>query len=155
MQLWQFVPKDLFSAIIRCLALEANAVTSADLVGLCREIFIYMRDRDPGPRQVPLSLLCINPQDLLAFEDALTKTASLNEEKQCMRSLLILGTRNKLNLQTFEAFIGIQDDKATAQELQEHHSAMEETKPDIIGLLIAELSNHQGKKEYCIATVIM
>ena len=48
--------------------------------------------------QVPLSLLCINPQDLLAFEDALTKTASLNEEKQCMRSLLILGTRNKLNL---------------------------------------------------------
>ncbi|KAK9214859.1 hypothetical protein WN944_006859 [Citrus x changshan-huyou] len=30
------------------------------------------------------------------------------------------------------------------KELQEHHSAMEETKPDIIGLLIAELSNHQG-----------
>ncbi|KAK9218314.1 hypothetical protein WN943_006951 [Citrus x changshan-huyou] len=68
------------SAFLQQQNMMANAVPSADLVGLCREICIYMRDRDPGPRQ----------------------------------------------------------------ELQEHHSAMEETKPDIIGLLIAELSNHQA-----------
>ncbi|KAK9214858.1 hypothetical protein WN944_006858 [Citrus x changshan-huyou] len=85
------------SAFLQQQNMMANAVTSADLVGLCREIFIYMRDRDPGPRQVPLSLLCINPQDLLAFEDALTKTASLNEEKQCMRSLLILESSETLD----------------------------------------------------------
>lgn len=51
-ELRQFVSKDLFSAIIRGLTLESNAVYSADLVGLCREIFIYMCDRDPAPRQV-------------------------------------------------------------------------------------------------------
>ncbi|KAH9754455.1 protein HASTY 1 [Citrus sinensis] len=89
-ELRQFVSKDLFSAIIRGLALESNAVISADLVGLCREIFIYMCDRDPAPRQVLLSLPCITPQDLLAFEDALTKTASPREQKQHMRSLLVL-----------------------------------------------------------------
>ncbi|KDO38713.1 hypothetical protein CISIN_1g0013441mg, partial [Citrus sinensis] len=95
-ELRQFVSKDLFSAIIRGLALESNAVISADLVGLCREIFIYMCDRDPAPRQVLLSLPCITPQDLLAFEDALTKTASPREQKQHMRSLLVLGTGNNL-----------------------------------------------------------
>lgn len=51
-ELWQFVSKDLFSALIQGLALESNAFSSADLVGLCREIFIYMCDRDPAPRQV-------------------------------------------------------------------------------------------------------
>lgn len=95
-ELRQFVSKDLFSAIIRGLTLESNAVYSADLVGLCREIFIYMCDRDPAPRQVLLSLPCITPQDLLAFEDALTKTASPREQKQHMRSLLVLGTGNNL-----------------------------------------------------------
>ncbi|KAH9688447.1 protein HASTY 1 [Citrus sinensis] len=95
-ELQQFVSKDLFSAIIRGLALESNAVISADLVGLCREIFIYMCDRDPAPRQVLLSLPCITPQDLLAFEDALTKTASPREQKQHMRSLLVSGTGNNL-----------------------------------------------------------
>lgn len=48
----EFVSKDLFSAVIRGLALESNAVISADLVNLCREIFIYLCDRDPAPRQV-------------------------------------------------------------------------------------------------------
>ncbi|KAJ4719575.1 protein HASTY 1 [Melia azedarach] len=95
-ELWQFISKDLFSAIIRGLALESNAIISADLVGLCREIFIYMCDRDPAPRQVLLSLPCITQQDLLAFEDALMKTASPKEQKQHMRSLLLLGSGNKL-----------------------------------------------------------
>lgn len=51
-ELRQFVSKDLFYGIIQGLALESNAFISADLVGLCREIFLYLSDRDPAPRQV-------------------------------------------------------------------------------------------------------
>lgn len=51
-ELQAFVSRDLFSAIIQGLALESNAIISADLVGLCREIFIYLCDRDPAPREV-------------------------------------------------------------------------------------------------------
>ncbi|KAF2287923.1 hypothetical protein GH714_003249 [Hevea brasiliensis] len=50
-ELREFVSKDLFYAIIKGLELESNAVISADLIGLCREIFMYLRDRDPAPRQ--------------------------------------------------------------------------------------------------------
>uniref|UniRef100_A0A2P2KHY5 Protein HASTY 1 n=1 Tax=Rhizophora mucronata TaxID=61149 RepID=A0A2P2KHY5_RHIMU len=95
-ELRQFVSKDLFSAVIRGLALESNAVISADLVALCREIFVYLCDRDPAPRQVLLSLPCITPQDLAAFEEALTKTSSPKEQKQHMKSLLVLATGNQL-----------------------------------------------------------
>ncbi|KAL3573583.1 hypothetical protein D5086_024196 [Populus alba] len=95
-QLREFVSKDLFSAIIKGLALESNAVISADLVGFCREIFMHLCDRDPAPRQVLLSLPCIKPQDLVAFEEALTKTASPKEQKQHMKSLLLLATGNML-----------------------------------------------------------
>lgn len=57
----EFVSRDLFSAVIRGLALESNAVISADLVSLCREIFIYLCDRDPAPRRVSFgSNLLIN-----------------------------------------------------------------------------------------------
>lgn len=48
----EYVSRDLFSAVIQGLALESNAVISADLVSLCRDIFIYLCDRDPGPRKV-------------------------------------------------------------------------------------------------------
>jgi exportin-5 len=46
--------------------------------------------------QVLLSLPCIKPQDLVAFEEALTKTASPKEQKQHMKSLLLLATGNML-----------------------------------------------------------
>lgn len=95
-ELREFVAKDLFYAIIQGLALESNAFVSADLVGLCREIFVYLSDRDPSPRQVLLSLPCITPYDLLAFEEALAKTSSPKEQKQHMKSLLLLATGNKL-----------------------------------------------------------
>ncbi|XAR54705.1 hypothetical protein NMG60_11029962 [Bertholletia excelsa] len=95
-ELQQFVSKDLFYAMIESLALESNAIISTDLVGLCREIFIYLSDRDSAPRQILLSLPCITPQDLFAFEEALTKTSSPKEQKQHMRSLLVLATGNKL-----------------------------------------------------------
>lgn len=78
------------------MTLESNAIISADLVALCREIFVYLCDRDPAPRQVLLSLPAITPQDLQAFEEALTKTSSPKEQKQHMKSLLLLATGNKL-----------------------------------------------------------
>lgn len=55
-ELREFVCKDLFSAIIQGLTLESNAFASADLVGLCREIFVYLSNRDPSPRQVGKTL---------------------------------------------------------------------------------------------------
>ncbi|AQK91597.1 Protein HASTY 1 [Zea mays] len=95
-ELRQFVAKDLFSSIIHGLSVESNSVISAELVGLCREIYVYLSDRDPAPRQVLLSLPHIKQEDLLAFNDSLSKTASPKEQKQHMRSLLLLATGNKL-----------------------------------------------------------
>ncbi|CAL4950095.1 unnamed protein product [Urochloa decumbens] len=95
-ELRQFVAKDLFSSIIQGLSAESNSVMSAELVGLCREIYVYLSDRDPAPRQVLLSLPHIKQEDLLAFDDSLSKTASPKEQKQHMRSLLLLATGNKL-----------------------------------------------------------
>lgn len=46
--------------------------------------------------QVLLSLPYIKPHDLTAFEEALTKTSSPKEQKQHMKSLLLLATGNKL-----------------------------------------------------------
>ncbi|XP_042475842.1 protein HASTY 1 isoform X2 [Macadamia integrifolia] len=96
MELQEFVAKDLFYAIIQGLTLESNAIISAELVGLCREIFVYLAERDPTPKQVLLSLPCITTQDLLAFEEALTKTSSPKEQKLHMKSLLLLAAGNKL-----------------------------------------------------------
>ncbi|KNA08758.1 hypothetical protein SOVF_159820 [Spinacia oleracea] len=95
-ELREFVSKDLFYALIQGLALESNAFVSSDLVSLCREIYFYLADREPAPRQILSTLPCINPQDLAAFDEALSKTASPKEQKQHMKSLLLLGTGNKL-----------------------------------------------------------
>ncbi|KAL6626193.1 hypothetical protein ACP70R_029919 [Stipagrostis hirtigluma subsp. patula] len=95
-ELRQFVAKDLFSSIIQGLSVESNSIMSAELVGLCREIYVYLSDRDPAPKQVLLSLPHIKQEDLLAFDDSLSKTASPKEQKQHMRSLLLLATGNKL-----------------------------------------------------------
>ncbi|KAL5996000.1 hypothetical protein ACLOJK_026073 [Asimina triloba] len=95
-ELREFVAKDMFYAIIQGLALESNAIISGDLVGLCREIFVYLSERSLAPRQVLLSLPCITAADLQAFEDTLTKTSSPKEQKLHMRSLLLLATGNKL-----------------------------------------------------------
>ncbi|KAK7397264.1 hypothetical protein VNO78_18431 [Psophocarpus tetragonolobus] len=95
-ELIEYVSRDLFSSIIQGLALESNAIISADLVGICREIFVYLCDRHPAPRQVLMSLPNITPHDLVAFEESLTKTSSPKEQKQHMRSLLQLATGNKL-----------------------------------------------------------
>ena len=46
--------------------------------------------------QILLSLPSITHDDLFAFEEALTKTSSSKEQKQHMKSLLLLATGNKL-----------------------------------------------------------
>uniref|UniRef100_A0A453EWL0 Exportin-5 C-terminal domain-containing protein n=1 Tax=Aegilops tauschii subsp. strangulata TaxID=200361 RepID=A0A453EWL0_AEGTS len=51
-ELRQFVGNDLFSSIIQGLSVELNAVVSAELIGLCREIYLYLSDKDPAPKQV-------------------------------------------------------------------------------------------------------
>lgn len=95
-ELIEYVSRDLFTSIIQGLALESNAIISADLVSICREIFVYLCDRHSAPRQVLMSLPNISPHDLAAFEESLTKTSSPKEQKQLMRSLLQLATGNKL-----------------------------------------------------------
>uniref|UniRef100_A0A0E0MWA1 Uncharacterized protein n=1 Tax=Oryza rufipogon TaxID=4529 RepID=A0A0E0MWA1_ORYRU len=95
-ELSQFVAKDLFSSILHGLSVELNSITSSELVGLCREIYIYLSDRDPAPRQVLLSLPHMKQEDLLAFDESLSKTASPKDQKLLMRSLLLLASGNKL-----------------------------------------------------------
>ncbi|XP_058076875.1 protein HASTY 1 [Magnolia sinica] len=106
-ELREFVAKDLFYAIIQGLALESNAIISADLVGLCREIFVFLSDRDPAPRQVLLSFPSIATADLQAFEDALAKTSSPKEQKQHMKSFLLLATGNKLKALTVQKITNV------------------------------------------------
>lgn len=58
-ELIEYVSRDLFTSIIKGLALESNAIISADLVGICREIFVYLCDRHPAPRQVSMCLVLL------------------------------------------------------------------------------------------------
>ncbi|KAL4186249.1 hypothetical protein AMTRI_Chr09g13250 [Amborella trichopoda] len=95
-ELREFVAKDLFAAVIQGLTLESNVNNSGELVSLCREIFVHLADRNPGPKQVLLSLPSITSNDLLAFEDALAKTSSPKEQRQHMKSLLLLAAGNNL-----------------------------------------------------------
>ncbi|CAJ2631548.1 unnamed protein product [Trifolium pratense] len=95
-ELIEYVSRDLFTSVIQGLSLESNAIISSDLIAICREIFVYLSDRHPAPRQILQSLPFITPHDLHAFEEALTKTSSPKEQKQYMKSLLLLATGNKL-----------------------------------------------------------
>ncbi|KAI4370291.1 hypothetical protein MLD38_018658 [Melastoma candidum] len=95
-ELQQFVSRDLFSSIIHGLTLESNMVISADLVSLCREIYVYLSGRDPTPQQVLMSLPGITLHDLIAFKEALSKTSSPKEQKQLMKTLLLSATGNNL-----------------------------------------------------------
>lgn len=65
-QLVEYVARDLFTSTIQGLALESNAMISADLVAICREIFVYLCDRHPAPRQVSCCFLYF-PHDLVSF----------------------------------------------------------------------------------------
>jgi exportin-5 len=51
-ELIEYVSRDLFTSVIQGLSLESNAIISSDLIAICREIFVYLGDRHPAPRQV-------------------------------------------------------------------------------------------------------
>ncbi|KAH9318681.1 hypothetical protein KI387_020450, partial [Taxus chinensis] len=95
-ELQEFVAKDLFEAVIQGLTLESNAMIHAELVGLCREIFVHLSNRHPAPRKVLLSQLSVTPDALSAFETALLKTSSIKEQKQHMKSLLLSSAGSQL-----------------------------------------------------------
>lgn len=65
-ELVEFVARDLFTSLIKGLALESNAIISSELVSLCREIFVYLCDRHQSPRQVCLLYLML-PLYYLAY----------------------------------------------------------------------------------------
>ncbi|XP_039686787.1 protein HASTY 1 [Medicago truncatula] len=95
-KLVEYVSTDLFTSVIQGLELELNAIISADLVEICREIFVYLGDRHPAPRKVLQSLPFITSRDLHAFEESLSKTSSPKEQRQHMKNLLLMATGNKL-----------------------------------------------------------
>lgn len=70
--------------------------------------------------QVLLSLPCITTQDLYAFEEALTKTSSPKEQKQHLKSLLLLATGNKLKALAAQKSVNIITN-VTGKVLQHHY----------------------------------
>ena len=81
LELQNFVAKDLFEAVIRGLTLESNAMIHADLVSLCREIFVHFSNRHSAPREVLLSLPFVTQDSFSAFETALSKASSAKEQE--------------------------------------------------------------------------
>lgn len=51
-ELREFVAKDLFNAIIMSLTIDENVNNNSILVGMCSDIFVYLSQRHPAPRQV-------------------------------------------------------------------------------------------------------
>lgn len=131
-ELREFVAKDMFYAIIQGLGLESNAIVSADLVGLCRDIFMHLSHRDPAPRQILLSLPCIKHSDLHVFEEALTKTSSPKEQKLHMKNLLLLATGNKLKALAAQKSVNVITNVSTRPR---NSAAAPESKTDEGGLL--------------------
>lgn len=109
-ELREFVAKDLFSAVIRGLGVESNAIKSPDLVNLCSEIFINLCDRDPAPRQVSFNqkLFILLPSSTLfalfliasyvrfCFRSLVSLPATCMLSKNLRRSILVLINKSSL-----------------------------------------------------------
>ncbi|CAG7890991.1 unnamed protein product, partial [Brassica rapa] len=67
-----------------------STLKSNILVGMCSEIFVYLSQRHPAPRQVLLSLPRLAPGDLRDYEKALAETCEPKKQKQITRSMLSL-----------------------------------------------------------------
>ncbi|QCD77691.1 exportin-5 [Vigna unguiculata] len=133
-ELVEYVSRDLFTSVIQGLTLESNAITSADLVAICREIFVYLCDRHPAPRQVLMSLPNITPHDLVAFEESLKKTSSPKEQKQHMRSLLQLATGNKLKALAAQKSVNIITNVSMRQRSSANAPESKVDDGDVVGL---------------------
>lgn len=89
-ELREFVAKDLFNAIIMSLTIDENVNNNSILVGMCSDIFVYLSQRHPAPRQVLLSLPCLTPDDLRDYEKALAETCEPKKQKKITGSMLSL-----------------------------------------------------------------
>ncbi|CAH8386137.1 unnamed protein product [Eruca vesicaria subsp. sativa] len=98
-ELREFVAKDLFHAIIMSLTIDENVNNSSVLVGLCSEIFVYLSQRNPAPRQVLLSLPYLSHDVLLDFEKALAETYEPKKQKQITSNMLALALGISLDTQ--------------------------------------------------------
>ncbi|CAN6849937.1 unnamed protein product [Brassica oleracea] len=79
--------------------LEANDKTQSNIdvrEHQCNRFRSLHQDGLLGFPMVLLSLPCLTHNDLRAFEETVAKTPSPKEQKQLMRSLLLLGTGNNL-----------------------------------------------------------
>ncbi|KAE8710563.1 Protein HASTY 1 [Hibiscus syriacus] len=93
-----------FSAVVVILSILTNNV---DLQGyVSRDLFSAVIQEIRLPDRF-YSLPCITPNDLHAFEEALTKTASPKEQKQHMKSLLLLATGNNLKSLTAQKNVNV------------------------------------------------
>ncbi|ESQ45512.1 hypothetical protein EUTSA_v10011164mg [Eutrema salsugineum] len=72
------------------LAKDENVNNSSVLVGMCHEIFVYLSQRHPFPRQVLLSLPCLTPDDLSAYEKALAVTSNPKKTQAAYEKLLVV-----------------------------------------------------------------
>uniref|UniRef100_A0A0D9V0Y3 Uncharacterized protein n=1 Tax=Leersia perrieri TaxID=77586 RepID=A0A0D9V0Y3_9ORYZ len=133
-ELSQFVAKDLFSSILQGLSVEFNSITSSELVGLCREIYVYLSDRDPTPRQVLMSLPHMKQEDLLAFDESLRKTASPKDQKLLMRGLLLLASGNKLRALVGQKATNVITNVTTRNRSSAAHHGLSAEEDDHIGL---------------------
>lgn len=133
LELQYFMAKDLFKAVIEGLTLESNAMIHADLVSLCREIFIHLSNRHSAARQVLLSLPFVTPDSLSAFETALSKTSSAKEQKQHMKSLLLLGSGSQFKALMAQKTTNVITNVSTTRSFQRTgESKLEED--DVVGL---------------------
>uniref|UniRef100_M4FG90 Tryptophan--tRNA ligase, cytoplasmic n=1 Tax=Brassica campestris TaxID=3711 RepID=M4FG90_BRACM len=89
-ELREFVAKDLFNAIIMSLTIDENVNNNSILVGMCSDMFVYLSQRHPAPRQVLLSLPCLTPDDLRDYEKALAETCEPKKQKMITGSMLSL-----------------------------------------------------------------
>jgi exportin-5 len=95
-ELQEIVGQNMFLAAMRGLTLESNATAQAELIGLLREIYIRLSSHSQTPRQLLLCLHSVTPDVLAAFDKALEKTASIKEQRQLMKSLLLAAGGDEL-----------------------------------------------------------
>ncbi|CAM6084353.1 unnamed protein product [Calypogeia fissa] len=95
-ELQDIVGQNMFPAAVRGLTLESNATAQAELIGLLREIYIRLASHSQAPRQLLLSLPSVTQEVLAAFEKALEKTASVKEQRQLMKTLLLAAGGDQL-----------------------------------------------------------
>lgn len=132
LELQNFVAKDLFEAVIRGLTLESNAMIHADLVSLCREIFVHLSNRHSAPREVLLSLPSVTQDSYSAFETALSKTSSVKEQKQQIKSLLLLGAGSQLKALMDQKTTNVITNVLTTRSFQ--RTGESKLEDDVVGL---------------------